>query len=295
MQVGLSYISDVVDNGFTGLKTGITELDDLMYGGFRKGELITVFGPPKSGKTTAATTMLENIAMSKVKDRSPVVLVISREMGKVQLAARMMSSLGGVAQKNIMLGKMDYQDYDGVTMAVSKVSNAKIIYDLTSNTPSQVALKAAQTRRKYGHLDLIMVDHVGLMTSDKQRRSRSEEVTDITWALKTMARKQDVPVLLVAQQNRRYAERKDQAPTLADLAESSSIEKDSDVLVGVQSDLGDEMHGWTVLHVVGIRIGEQGTAVTTFKNGRLVNGDRATFEQDRQRASKQQKYSGGID
>jgi replicative DNA helicase len=293
-QIGLNFIQDRIDGKFEGLKTGIDELDELMFGGLRGGELITLFGPPKGGKTTAATTFLENIALANSR---PVILVFSREMGEVQLAVRHFSSLGGASARNLLTGHICDEDYDGIAAAVGRISDLNIVYDLDSNTPAQIALKVAQVKRKYGKIDLVMVDHIGLVASDKQRKSRAEEVTDITWALKTLAKKQNVPVLMIAQQNRNYSARKDKTPMLADLAESSSIEKDSDILIGVLAHRDGEMRGWTELHVVGARMGEIGMAVAQFAGNRLRNGSREEFISLKSRSEQSGggKYSGDIE
>lgn len=300
-QMGLAFIQDRLDGKFEGLKTGVADLDDLMFGGLRRGELVTLFGPPKGGKTTAATTFLENIAMHKHDGENPVVLVFSREMGEIQLAVRHFSSLGGASSRNLLTGHISDDDYDGIAVAVSKISDLNIVYDLDSNTPSQIALKVAQVKRKYGRIDMVMVDHIGLISSDKQRKSRSEEVTDITWALKTLAKKHGVPVLMIAQQNRQYAARQDKTPRLADLAESSSIEKDSDILIGVLAHRDGELRGWTELHVVGARMGEIGMAVAEYKGGRLHQGSLDDFISAKNRCEQEgvsrgnHKYSYGID
>ncbi|CAB5155903.1 DnaB Replicative DNA helicase [uncultured Caudovirales phage] len=293
-QMGLAFVQDRIDGKFEGLKTGIDELDELMFGGLRGGELVTLFGPPKGGKTTAATTFLENIALSNAR---PVILVFSREMGEVQLAVRHFASLGGASARNLLTGHITDEDYDGIAAAVGRISDLNIVYDLDSNTPSQIALKVAQVKRKYGKIDLVMVDHIGLVASDKQRKSRAEEVTDITWALKTLAKKQNVPVLMIAQQNRNYSARKDKTPMLADLAESSSIEKDSDILIGVLAHRDGELRGWTELHVVGARMGEIGVAVAQFGGNRLRNGSREEFVGLKARAGQASggKYFGDIE
>jgi replicative DNA helicase len=279
-EMGLAFVQDRVDGKFAGLSTGIPDLDDLMYGGLRGGELVTLFGPPKGGKTTAATTILENIALSEAK---PVVLVFSREMGEIQLAVRHFASLGGASAKNILTGKLRDDDYDGIAAAVGRISDMRIVYDLDSSKPSQIALKVAQVKRRHGRIDLIMVDHIGLVSSDRRRNSRQEEVADITWALKMLSKRHDCPVLMIAQQNRQYSARKDKTPILADLAESSSIEKDSDMLIGVLSHRDGDLSGWTELHVVGARLGETGMAVAEYKNGRLIPGSLDEFLAAKQR------------
>lgn len=292
-KIGLDFIESRIDNKFQGLKTGFDDLDDLIFGGFRHSELITIFGPPKGGKTTAVTTIVENIALSKIDDKNyPVILIASREMGESQLAVRHYASLGGASARNVLTGNMRDEDWNSVSAAVGRMADMNIIYDLDSNTPSQIAMKAAQVKRSRGRLDMIVVDHIGLVTSDRQRRSRIEEVTDITWSLKTLAKRMAVPVVMIAQQNRKYADRKDRTPNMADLAESSSIEKDSDLLIGVLAHREGDLRGFTEIHVIGARLGEIGMVPAKFHNNRLIPCSAAEFEMARSRAGMEEPASG---
>lgn len=289
-RIGLEFVSARVDGRFEGLKTGLPLLDELTFGGFRPAELITIFGPPKGGKTTAITTILENIAMTPLPDkRRPVIMVASREMGETQIAVRHYASLGGANTKNILRGHVDDEEYNAIGAAVGHMADMQIIYDLDSNTPAQIAMKAAQIKRSHSHLDMVVVDHIGLVTSDRNRKNRIEEVTDITWSLKTLAKRMNLPVVMVAQQNRKYADRKDRTPTMADLAESSSIEKDSDLLIGVLAHRDGDLRGFTELHVVGARMGEIGMAPAKYRNGRLVPCESSEFEAARSAAEQDEQ------
>lgn len=296
-RIGLEFVAKRVDDGFTGLTTGFDELDDMLFGGLRGGEIYTVFGPPKEGKTTAATTFAENIALSMVSGESPVVLIFSREMKEVQLAVRHFASLGGADQKNMLTGKMRQEDYDGIAVAVGKISNTRIVYDLESDTPSQIALKCAQVKRAYGRLDLAMVDHIGLCRSDDKKQTRQQEVTEITWSLKKLAGRMNLPIIMVAQSNRKYSERADRTPQLSDLGESASIEKDSDAIIGIRSYKEGEMKGFVEIYVVAARIGESGMTVGTFKNGRIVPAymqDYLSAKQFSESKPKDSKWGDGI-
>lgn len=269
-RIGIDFVAKRVDGGFAGLTTGFNDLDDLLFGGLRGGELYTIFGPPKEGKTTTATTFAENIALSMVQGETPVIAIFSREMREIQLAVRHFASLGGASQKNMLTGNMRAEDYDGIAVATDRITQTKIVYDLDSDTPSQIALKAAQIRRTYGRLDMIMIDHVGLVRSDEKKFNRQQEVTEITWAFKKLAGRMNLPIMMVAQSNRDYAKRQDRTPQLSDLGESASIEKDSDAVIGVRSYKEGNLAGFVEIYVVAARIGESGMAVGTFKNGRIV-------------------------
>lgn len=297
-QAGIEFVQNRLEGRFVGLSTGFEDLDEQMFGGLRGGELITVFGPPKSGKTTTATAIMENIACRPLPcGTMPVVAVFSREMKEIQLAVRHFASLGGASQRNLLTGHILESDLQGVSAASGVLSDTRLIYDLDSDTPSQIALKCAQIKRRYGRLDLIMVDHVGLVRSDEKKQSRVQEVTEITWAFKKLAGRMDCPLLMVAQSNREYAKRQDKTPILADLAESSSIEKDSDAIIGILSHREGELKGYIEMHLVAARMGEQGMAVAVFNNGRVRPADMNEYYSARNRAEQSgnpSRYEGGI-
>ena len=298
-KIGVDFVQQRLDGRFVGLSTGFEDLDEKMFGGLRGGELITVFGPPKSGKTTTATAIMESIACRPLPcGTMPVVAVFSREMKEIQLAVRHFSSLGGANQRNLLTGHILETDLQGVSAAAGVLSDSRLIYDLDSDTPSQIALKCAQIKRRYGRLDLIMVDHVGLVRSNERKQSRVQEVTEITWAFKKLAGRMDCPLLMVAQSNREYAKRQDKTPILADLAESSSIEKDSDAIIGILSHREGELKGYIEMHLVAARMGEQGMAVAVFNNGRVRPADMNEYYNARNRAEqngkKQSRYDDGI-
>lgn len=272
-KMGLDYIDGRLDGKFAGLKTGFDDLDELLFGGMRSGEVYTVFGPPKSGKTTTATSIIENIARTPLPcGTMPVIAVFSREMGEIQLAVRHFASLGGASQRNMLVGHMTEDDWNGVSAACGVLANTQLIYDLDSYTPAQIALKCAQIKRKYGRLDMAVVDHLGLIRSDSRKNSIREELVEITWAFKQMAKRMGIAVMQIAQTNRKHADRQDKTPILSDLAESSSIEKDSDAIIGIVSHRDGELKGWVEIYVVAARMGMQGCCPAVFNNGRVLPG-----------------------
>lgn len=289
-KMGLDYIDGRLEGKFAGLRTGFDDLDELLFGGFRSGEVYTVFGPAKSGKTTTATSILENIARTPLPcGTMPVIAVFSREMGEVQLAVRHFASLGGASQRNMLVGHMTESDWNGVSAACGVLANTQLIYDLDSYTPSQIALKCAQIKRKYGRLDLVVVDHLGLIRSDSRKNSIREELVEITWAFKQMAKRMGVAVMQVAQANRKHADRQDKTPILADLAESGSIEKDSDAIIGIVSHRDGELKGWVEIHVVAARMGTQGVCPAVFSNGRILPGQMSEYLSCKNRAEQSGK------
>lgn len=103
-------------------------------------------------------------------------------------------------------------------------------------------LRVAEMRSKafrfsYEHtMDLIVVDHLGLMQSDTKIENRVQEVSYISRSLKALARELHVPVLAVSQLSRASEWRASHKPQLPDLRDSGSIEQDADVVLFIYRD-----------------------------------------------------------
>src|SRR3546814_13377511 len=79
--------SDLSD--ITGVPTGFTDLDRLTSG-LQAGDLVIVAGRPSMGKTSFSMNVGEHVAI----EQGLPVAVFSMEMGAVQLAMRMVGSVG---------------------------------------------------------------------------------------------------------------------------------------------------------------------------------------------------------
>lgn len=228
------------DGELPGLPTGFADLDDVIFG-LKPGELITIAGATAMGKTTFATNIIENVALGWVRHDGTLelgknVLVVSREMGETQLSLRHFASQGNLSLSDLQRGRLTTSQYDDLAAATAKIDGMKVFYDLDSVTPNEIALRARQIKRKEGSIGLIVVDHIGLLRSDIKRRAKFEEIADITWSLKNLAREMNIPVIQLSQISREVKNRADKRPQVTDLSDSSSIEKDSDVVIGMYRD-----------------------------------------------------------
>jgi len=81
------------------------------------------------------------------------------------------------------------------------------------------------------------VDYLQLITPTytKGGDSMVQQVTEISRALKTMARELDVPVLALSQLSREIEKRRGR-PRLSDLRDSGSLEQDADVVMFIHRD-----------------------------------------------------------
>jgi len=104
------------DSDVTGVPTGFTDLD-RMTSGLQAGDLVIVAGRPSMGKTSLAMNIGEHVAI----EQGLPVAVFSMEMGAVQLAMRMVGSVGMLDQHRMRTGKLTADDWPRLTHAVQQV------------------------------------------------------------------------------------------------------------------------------------------------------------------------------
>jgi replicative DNA helicase len=211
----------------TGLATGYRELDDLTCG-LQAGEMIIVAGRPSMGKTSLALNIAEHIG---VDNKIPVV-VFSLEMGRQQLAERILCSRSEIESQLVRKGILSKEHHIRLQEACSPLYEAPIFIDDTASlTPLE--LRAKSRRLKSQHkIQCVIVDYLQLMHLGTSRvESRQQEVSTISRYLKSLARELNVPVVVVSQLNRAPEERTGHRPMMSDLRESGSIEQDADVVI----------------------------------------------------------------
>ncbi len=211
---------------YRGIKTQFKGLDNLLNG-IHNSDLMILAARPAVGKTSFAMNIVENLALQGYS-----CAVFSLEMGKEQLVQRMLCSVAGVSMESAMKGKMNKMEWLKIAKAKEMLSSAKIFIDDSAMiTPSQVLSKCRRLKAKHG-LDLVMVDYIQLMSSEKSSKSdnRQQEISEISRNLKILAKEVNVPVLALSQLSRAVETRKGR-PQLADLRESGAIEQDADIVM----------------------------------------------------------------
>lgn len=170
-----------------GLKTGFYQIDKATNG-LQKTDLIILAARPGVGKTSLAMNIVSNASIyHKAK-----CAVFSLEMGREQLAQRMLCSVANVSMAKALRGELDESDWVKIWQADKKLKEADIfIDDNAMNTPSQVLSKCRKLKREKG-LDLVVIDYLGLMKSDEKSDNRQNEVASISRQLKILAKEIEV-------------------------------------------------------------------------------------------------------
>lgn len=211
----------------TGISTGFQDLD-VITAGFQQADLIVLAGRPSMGKSALMCRFAEHITLY---EKVPTV-IFSLEMSKEQLVQRLLCSHAMVNMQNVRTGFLSQEHWGHLVNAAGRISNAPLFID---DTPSIniLELRAKARRLKSQHnIGLIIVDYLQLMQAVRGRSdSRQQEISDISRALKALARELNVPLIAISQLSRATEQREGYRPRLSDLRDSGAIEQDADVVM----------------------------------------------------------------
>ena len=221
------------DHDITGAPSGFKALDELTAG-FQKSNLVVLAARPGMGKTSLALNIATHLA---VREQIPVA-IFSLEMSREEVTTRLMCTEGRVDSKRLRVGKLSKADWNNLTNASTRLYNAPIFVDDSAGvSPIEIKAKARRLKARLdGHLGLVVVDYLQLMGGQTRVENRVQEISQISRALKLIARDLDVPVLAISQLSRAVEQRTDKRPVLSDLRESGSIEQDADLVMFVYRD-----------------------------------------------------------
>ena len=214
----------------TGVPTGYVDLDHKTAG-FQPGNLVIIAARPSMGKTTLALNIAQ-YASAESKKKVPSV-IFSLEMGKEELVMRFLASIARVDFGRMRTGYFHDSDWPRLTRAAGILHDAKIFID-DSPSISVLELRSKARRLKSEHdIGLVIVDYLQLMRGGANPESRQQEISEISRALKALAKELNVPVVALSQLNRELEKRADKRPMMSDLRESGAIEQDADVIMFV--------------------------------------------------------------
>ncbi len=231
----LQNIEDVAANktNVLGVPTGFYDLDKKT-GGFRKGQFIVLAARPAMGKTAFAL----NIGFNAAVHHNLKVAIFTMEMASDEILMRMLSSNSEVQMDSMLKGFGMTQDKLREITRVADAFHTKDIYidDTGTNTALDIRAKSRRLKAELGGLDLIIIDYLQLMSSKRNRDNRQQEISEISRALKVLAKELGLPVIALSQLNRGLENRDDKRPRLADLRESGAIEQDADIVMFIYRD-----------------------------------------------------------
>ncbi|MCL1989612.1 MAG: replicative DNA helicase [Defluviitaleaceae bacterium] len=209
----------------TGLHTGFDAFDKKTAG-LQNGSLVIVAARPAMGKTVFAI----NIAVNAARLNRINVAIFNLEMGAEEVVGRILSSEGRIDFSKLKTGTLDADDWRSLKIATDSLSQVGVFLDDTSRKVTQIIAKCRVLHRQQG-LGLIVIDYLQLMEGSRGAGgNRQLEISEMSRALKLLARELNVPIVAVAQLSRSVESREDKRPIMSDLRESGSIEQDADIV-----------------------------------------------------------------
>ena len=225
--------SSLSKDHITGIASGFTDLDNMTTG-FQPSDFVLVAARPSMGKTAFVLNILEYVGVKKNRPS----MIFSLEMSKEQLVNRLFAMDSGIDAQLLRTGRLSDNDWERLLDTANRIGSSNIIIDDTpAITVSALRSKCRKLKLERG-LDLVVIDYLQLMSGNSSRRNdnRQQEVSDISRALKALARELECPVIALSQLSRAVEQRPDKRPMLSDLRESGAIEQDADLVMFLYRD-----------------------------------------------------------
>ncbi|MGR7993862.1 replicative DNA helicase [Xanthobacter sp. ZOL 2024] len=221
-----------------GVPYGLVDLDHATLGMW-KGQMILVGGRPSMGKSAVGVAFALNAA-----EAGYGVAFFALEMSADMMTDRALASLAydnrrPLSYMDIKAGNVSDEQCEELGRAALHLDEISLHIDPQPGlTVGQIVARSRKLKSRLEadgkSLDVVIVDHVGLVaSSDRYAGNRVNEVTEISGALKAMAKDLDLAVMVMCQLNRGNEAREDKRPQLSDLRDSGALEQDADVVMFV--------------------------------------------------------------
>ena len=252
----------------TGVPSGFPSLDKITYG-WQPTDLIILAARPAVGKTAFALNLARNAALHPTKPTG--VAFFSLEMGSAQLVQRILSAEAEIFMEKIARGRLEEHEMKQLyKKGIDRLAKAPIFID---DTPALniFELRAKCRRLKNKHnIGFIIIDYLQLMSgsNEKSGGNREQEISQISRALKGLAKELQVPIIALSQLSRAVESRKEgeKIPQLSDLRESGAIEQDADMVMFLYR---PEYYGITANEMGESNKGETHVKIAKHRNGSL--------------------------
>jgi replicative DNA helicase len=204
-----------------GMRIGLADFDELT-GGLEPGDLVVIAARPGMGKTALLVTIASHI------ERSPAA-IFSAEMPALQLMRRAIALESNVPQGRLRRAEsLTDADWSAITPALGTLARRPLWID-DSALPSLTHIRAESFALKArAGIGLVLVDYVQLVQG--AGANRYEQLRDVAYGLKALAKDLAVPVIMLAQLNRGVESREHKRPYMSDLRDSGAIEEAADIV-----------------------------------------------------------------
>ena len=225
------------------ITTGMTALDDVLYGGWAPGNLIILSARPSVGKTALMLHMAKAGAAS-----GAMTAVFSIEMTNEELGTRLIAGVSEeydddnytgmdrprrsrISPYKMARGFESREDWTVFDDVLRELDYLPIVVNDTARDIRDIIARIT-VLNKQGKCEIAFIDYLGLI-EQAQADSRTplyQQIAQVTGALKATAKSLRIPIVLLCQLNREAA-KTNRTPQLYNLRDSGAIEQDADVVL----------------------------------------------------------------
>lgn len=217
----------------TRVTTGFKDLDTVLNGGLKGGQLVILAARPSVGKTA----LMLQMAKAAAQAGNPAQ-VFSLEMTSEELAERVIFSTDKVRPYDVTRGCMDWRDFEE---AEKQLRPLPFYINDFSRSLDEIVSRLTQAVKK-GRCKVAFIDYLGLLNDCLNFGGNAklyQVIARVTGTLKAVAKRLEIPIVLLCQINRESA-KENRPPQLYDLRDSGSIEQDADVVLMLDSKIVTE-------------------------------------------------------
>ncbi|MDY0218956.1 MAG: replicative DNA helicase [Candidatus Cloacimonas acidaminovorans] len=249
------------------IDTGFPDIDKLL-GSLSAGQLVILAGRPSMGKTALALQIMKNVAIRQGK----TVIFYSIEQSNEEILSRLLAQKGIYSMDEIFGLKMTKRE---IASYLQSLENSNIyLNDYGKIKTSDIRNEINIMKKRGIKPDLLIIDYLQLLTSERIYKSKYEEVSAISRDMKILAKDLRVPILILSQLNRDLENREDKRPRLSDLRDSGNLEQDADKVLFLYRDevynKDTDYPGIVEVIVRKNRNGKRGTAMLYFNENYIT-------------------------
>lgn len=204
-----------------GMLFGVEKLDKLT-GGLWGPKLVVIAARPKCGKSA----LLNQGGIFAAAHGQPGY-IDTIELNDEDLAYRGLATIG---QQNVTsLSRGNQQAHDAASDALVRMGDIPLFIDDRTRTLEGFCAQVAYHKHRHG-ITWAAVDHIGLMRTKTHHRSRNDQMGEISWGLKQLAKSLGIPIFALSQLSR-DCDKENRRPRPDDLRDSGNIEQDADMVI----------------------------------------------------------------
>ena len=207
--------------------TGFSQLDAVLGGGMRTGELTLLAGRTKMGKSAVAGHMVLSSALSGTP-----VFVATLEMPIWQWHMRWVAAMTGIPVLRLAASQLTEPEVSMARSALRKVRDVPVHWmDRRGVSLRDVALEVGRWASGNGKPGLVVLDHIGLLAEIVSGRDPVKDLGDAAKTLRALAQNTNTAVLALSQLSREVERQPGRRPQLHHLRASGELEQDADVVL----------------------------------------------------------------